>query len=291
MADPGNDRPRTVVITDVGPRDGLQNEAGMIPLEAKVDLVEALADAGVPEVETGSFVRPDRIPQLADSAELFERIRRRPGVVYSALVPNLRGLERALSVAVDKIAVFTSASEGFARANVNGTIAETIERFRPVVEGARSSGLPVRGYVSCVVACPHDGPVAPDAVRAVCERLLELGIDEIDLGDTIGVATPESVERLLEGLSGLLAPEDVVLHLHDTSGTAIASAERALALGVRRFDASCGGLGGCPFAPGSPGNLATESLLELCERAGFTTGIDRAAVARAAERIRSALGR
>ena len=279
-----------VHITDVGPRDGLQNEQGVIPLAAKVRLIEALADAGLTEIEIGSFVRPDIIPQLADSADLFTAITRRPGVLYTALVPNQRGLDRALEVGVDKVSVFTSATEGFARANVNGSIAETIDRFRPVLTGAHDAGLRVRGYVSCVIACPYDGPTDPGQVRTVCEQLLELGIDEIDLGDTIGVARPADIDRLLAGLEGLLDPGEIVLHLHDTSGTAIACAERALQLGVRRFDASCGGLGGCPFAPGSPGNIATESLLDVCERSGLKTGIARPAVAAASRDISAILG-
>ena len=207
------------------------------------------------------------------------------------LVPNLRGLERALEVGVDKVAVFTSATEGFARANVNGSIAETIERFLPVVAGAHAAELPVRGYVSCVIACPYEGETDPVQVRAVCEQLLEVGVDEIDLGDTIGKATPESIERLLLALEGVLAPDALVLHLHDTAGTAVSCARRALELGVRRFDASCGGLGGCPFAPGSPGNLATEALLALCEEAGYRTGIVRSEVDRASRAITSILER
>ena len=291
MTDVSNDpTPGPVHITDVGPRDGLQNEPSVIPLAAKVRLVEALADSGLTEIEIGSFVRPDIIPQLADSADLFTSITRRPGVLYTALVPNQRGLDRALEVGVDKVSVFTSATEGFARANVNGSIAETIDRFRPVLSGAHAAGRRVRGYVSCVIACPYDGPTNPEQVRTVCEQLLELGIDEIDLGDTIGVAGPTDIDRLLAGLDGLLDPGQVVLHLHDTSGTAIACAERALQLGVRRFDASCGGFGGCPFAPGSPGNLATESLLELCERCGFETGVSRSAVAAASRDISAILG-
>ena len=279
-----------VHITDVGPRDGLQNEQGVIPLDSKVKLVEALAAAGLTEIEIGSFVRPDVIPQLADSADLFASIDRRPGVLYTALVPNQRGLDRALEVGVDKVAVFTSASEGFAQANVNGSIADTIDRFRPVLLGAHAAGRKVRGYVSCVIACPYDGPTDHARVRDVCEQLLELGVDEIDLGDTIGVAKPADIDRLLGGLDGLLEPGEIVLHLHDTSGTAVACAERALQLGVRRFDASCGGLGGCPFAPGSPGNLATEALLDLCERTGFQTGVSRTAVAEASRAICSILG-
>ncbi|MCH2145210.1 MAG: hydroxymethylglutaryl-CoA lyase [Phycisphaerales bacterium] len=285
----GDEAARRVRITEVGPRDGLQNEPGIIPIEQKRALVDALAATGLQEIEVGSFVRPDVIPQLADSAELFESLPRHAGVVYSALVPNLRGLERALEVQVDKVAVFTSASEGFARANVNASIAETIDRFRPVIEGAHAAGRPVRGYVSCVVACPYDGGIEPALVRDACERLLEIGIDELDLGDTIGAARPEDIEALLAGLDGLVATDDLVLHLHDTNGMALACARRALELGIRRFDSACGGLGGCPFAPGSPGNVGTEALVRLCEELGFETGIDRAGVEAAAQAIITSL--
>jgi hydroxymethylglutaryl-CoA lyase len=290
MMTEGAARDRRVRLTEVGPRDGLQNEPGIVPLDAKCALVDALSKSGVPEVETGSFVRPDVIPQLADSSALFEAISRDPGVVYSALVPNVRGLERAIEARVDKVAVFTSASEGFARANVNASIAETLERFRPVVIEAHAAGRPVRGYVSCVIACPHDGPVEPAQVRVVCEQLLELGIDELDLGDTIGAGRPADIEALLAGLDGVVAPSELVLHLHDTSGTALECAERALALGVRQFDSACGGLGGCPFAPGSPGNIATEDLVRLCDRLGYDTGISLREVGAAAEVICAVLG-
>lgn len=279
--------PVAVEIIEVGPRDGLQNEGGIIPTDAKVALVDALVAAGVREVEVGSFVRPDLIPQLADTRAVLDRIKRVPGVIHSVLVPNERGLHAALEAGVEKIAVFTSASEGFARANVNASIAETIDRFRPVVEQSHVAGLPVRGYVSCVIRCPHDGLVTPEQVRTVCQRLLDIGVDEIDLGDTIGIARPDDIEAMLSGLDGLLRPDELVLHLHDTSGTAIECARRGIRLGVRRFDSSCGGLGGCPFAPGSAGNLATEDLLALCREEGLETGIDADAVAEASRVIRA----
>ena len=284
MSEPGG-----ILITEVGPRDGLQNEQRVLPTEVKVALVDALAAAGLREIEVGSFVRPDLIPQLADTRAVLEGIRRSPEVAYSALVPNERGLQGALEAGVDKIAVFTSASEGFARANVNATIDETIGRFRAVIDQSHAAGLPVRGYVSCVVRCPLDGPVTPEQVRSVCGKLMEIGVDEIDLGDTIGVAVPSDIEAMLEGLDGLLRPEEIVLHLHDTTGTAVACARRGMELGVRRFDASCGGFGGCPFAPGSAGNLATEDLLDLCRNEGRATGVDIEAVARASQVVRERL--
>ena len=270
-----------VRITEVGPRDGLQNERVPVPTAAKVAFVDALSEAGFPEIEVSSFVSAARVPQLADAAEVFAAIRRRPGTVYSALVPNERGLEAALAARVGKVAVFASASEGFSQRNTGGTIDEVLARFAPVVRGAHAAGLPVRGYVSCVVRCPYDGPVAPAAVRAVAERLLALGVDEIDLGDTIGAATPDDVERLYAGLDGAVAPGAGTLHLHDTHGTAVACARRALALGVRSFDASAGGLGGCPFAPGAKGNVATAAILALCAELGYATGVDAAAASRA----------
>lgn len=281
--------PGSLRICEVGPRDGLQNEAGMLELDQKVAFVDALTNAGFSEIEVGSFVRPDVIPQLAQTSELFERMTRRPGVVYSALVPNQRGLERALDAKVDKVAVFTAASEAFSQANVNGSIAETLERFVPVIEGAHEANCPVRGYVSCVVACPYSGPIEPSAVRAVCSDLLDLGVDEIDLGETIGVATPADIERLLAGLEGLLSPEDVVLHLHDTQRRGIACARRAIELGVRMFDTAAGGLGGCPFAPGAAGNLATEDLVGLCDSLGIDSGVDVEAVHEAARSVCASL--
>ncbi|MHC4948928.1 MAG: hydroxymethylglutaryl-CoA lyase [Planctomycetota bacterium] len=278
-------------ITEVGPRDGLQNEAAILSVEDKVLFVELLAASGLDEIEVSSFVSPRWVPQLADADEVFARVRRREGVVYSALVPNLRGLERAVAAGVDKVAVFTAASETFARRNTNATIAGTIERFRPVVARARAAGLPLRAYVSCVVACPFEGPIEPRRVRDVVARLLDLGADEVDLGETIGVAVPDDVERLYDGLAGLVEPGRTTLHLHDTRGTALACAVRAVALGVRRFDASCAGLGGCPYAPGAAGTLATEDLVYLCEQSGWRTDVDLEALFAAGRHIAAALGR
>ena len=278
-----------VRVTEVGPRDGLQNEAAFVPTDAKVAFVDALGAAGFPEIEVSSFVNPRRVPQLADAAEVFARIARRPGTAYSALVPNERGMEAALAARAGKVAVFAAASEGFSRANTGGSIDEVLARFAPVVAAAHGAGLPVRGYVSCVVRCPYDGPVAPAAVRSVVERLLALGIDEVDLGETLGVAVPDDVARLLEGVAPAARPESVTLHLHDTNGRAGDNVRRALEMGVRSFDASAGGLGGCPFAPGARGNVATDLLLGVLAEEGYDCGIDRAAAARASSSIRQVL--
>ena len=280
-----------VRIVEVGPRDGLQNERRLIPVEAKVGYVNALSAAGVAEIEVTSFVSPKWVPQLADAADVLNRIERRPGVVYSALVPNERGLEGALAARVDKVAVFTAASETFSRRNTNAGIDEAIARIRPVAATARRHGLPVRGYVSCAVQCPFEGPIAPAQVRRVAAMLLEIGVDEIDLGETLGVAAPPDIERLYAGLDGLLAPSDTTLHLHDTHGRALAGAWAAMGLGVTSFDASCGGTGGCPYAPGAAGNLATEDLVALAQRMGIGTGIDLSKLLDAAAVIGGALGR
>lgn len=283
--------PKAIRITDVGPRDGLQNEKAIIDVADKVAYIDALSASGVAEVEVTSFVSPKWVPQLADAAEVLSRITRRPGVLFSALVPNEAGLDRALEAKVDKVAVFTAASETFARRNTNATIAETMDRFRPVVTRAKASGLAVRGYISCVVACPFEGAMAPAKVRHVASRLLDLGVDEIDLGETIGVAVPVDIERLYDGLAGLLTPAQTTLHLHDTRGTALVCADRALRLGVASFDASCGGLGGCPYAPGAAGNLATEDLVYYCDRMGVATGVRLEGLLEAAARIAPALKR
>jgi hydroxymethylglutaryl-CoA lyase len=278
-----------VRITEVGPRDGLQNEKGIVPVDAKVAFVDLLSDAGFPEIEVSSFVSPTWVPQLGDAAEVFARIRRRPGTVYSALVPNERGMEGALAAHVGKVAVFAAASEGFSRANTGGSIAEVLARFAPVIASARAARIPVRGYVSCVVRCPYDGPTAPAAVRAVVERLLALGVDEVDLGETLGVAEPADICRLYEEVGRAVEPGLTTLHLHDSNGRALDNARAALSLGVRSFDASAGGLGGCPYAPGARGNVDTAALVAAVEAEGYTTGVDREAVARAMSSIRQHL--
>ena len=265
---------RVIRITEVGPRDGLQNEATPVSSASKIAFINALSQANLAEIEVTSFVRADRIAQLADAAQVMAGITRSKGTVYSVLVPNERGLDGALAAGAEKISVFVSASESFSQRNVNATIQECLDKLRPVVSRARAAALPVRGYVSCVVKCPYDGIINVAQVREVCARLLEMGVTELDLGDTIGAAVPDDMDRLLNGLQSVAEPKDMTLHLHNTSGRAIAVAERAIALGVVSFDSSAGGLGGCPFAPGSPGNVATEDMLELAARLGLTTGVN-----------------
>jgi hydroxymethylglutaryl-CoA lyase len=272
-----------VELCEVGPRDGLQNEKRFVATADKLHYIDLLARAGFREIEATSFVSPKWVPQLADAEQVLPAaIAAHPGTLFSVLVPNEKGLERALACGARKVSVFTAASEGFARRNINATIAESIERFRPVIAGAHAAGATVRGYVSCVIACPYDGAIPPDAVRETCARLAELGVDELDLGDTIGAGHPDDIARMLDACAAVRPMGELVLHLHDTAGRAVACAERALAVGVRRFDGSAGGIGGCPYAPGARGNIATEALVELCGRCGYRTSIDRAALAEAA---------
>jgi len=279
-----------VELCEVGPRDGLQNEKRLVSVDDKLRYIALLARAGFREIEATSFVSPKWVPQLADAEQVLPAaIAAHPGTLFSALVPNERGLERALACGARKVSVFTAASEGFARKNINATIAESIERFRPVVAGAQAAGAAVRGYVSCVVACPYDGPVAPEAVRETCVRLAEIGVDELDLGDTIGVAHPHEIDGMLTACASVRPMEQLVLHLPDTMGRATACAERALSLGVRRFDGSTGGIGGCQYAPGARGNVATERLAELCESLGYAVSLDRAALGEAARFIAGVL--
>ena len=283
--------PGSISITEVGPRDGLQNESAIVPVDSKVAFIDRLSDSGVREIEATACVSPKWVPQLADASEVLQLITRRPGVSYSALVPNIEGWQRASDSGIDKVAVFTAASETFSRKNTNASIAETLARFEPVVRAAHDSQCPVRAYVSCVVVCPYEGRIAPGQVRSVVDALLEIGVDEIDLGDTIGKAVPEDMDALIEAIDGCVPLEELVLHLHDTSGSALPCCLRAMELGIRRFDASCGGLGGCPYAPGASGNLSTCELLELCEDRGIETGIDRAVMQAASLEIRNVLDR
>jgi hydroxymethylglutaryl-CoA lyase len=284
------DSPSHVTIVEVGPRDGLQNEPAQIPLETKIEFVERLAATGLPVVEAGAFVSPRRVPQMADSAELFRSLHGRDGVRYPALVPNMLGLQLALTADVKEIALFVSASEGFSRANIECSRAESIVRLAPVAESALAHGLRVRGYVSCVVACPYDGPTAHGDVAEIALKLLELGCDEISLGDTIGVGEPGQVRRLIEAVSKLIPREKLAMHFHDTYGRAIANIEASLREGISIFDSSVAGLGGCPFAPGAPGNVATEAVLGLMGRLGIETGVDHAAVAESGAWISQRLG-
>jgi hydroxymethylglutaryl-CoA lyase len=278
-----------IVVTDVGPRDGLQNEDVQVATQAKIDLIQALAAAGVPHIEATAFVHPRWVPQLADATEVLQGIDRIPGTVYSALVPNVEGLERALAAGVDKVSVFTAASETFSRTNTNASIDRTLERFTGVFELCAARSLPIRAYVSTAVRCPFEGDISPSAVAGVVERLLAMGPCEIDLGDTIGVANPDDIDALLDAVGSMVPVDALVLHLHDTNGGALHCVRRAIERGVRRFDAACAGLGGCPYAPGAPGNLATEALLGLCAELGLQTGIDAQGVAAAGRAIRSQL--
>jgi isopropylmalate/homocitrate/citramalate synthase len=280
-----------VTVVEVGPRDGLQNEPVTLAADVKVRFIEMLADAGLPVVEATSFVHPAAVPQLADADQVLPRIRRRPGVRYPVLVPNMRGLERAVAAGADAVAVFTAASEAFASANINMTIAQSLEAFAPVLAAARERGMWTRGYVSTAFGCPYQGAVSPAAVVEVAVALASLGCDQISVGDTIGVAQPGDVERVVALLLERLPPERLALHLHDTRGRAIQNAEAGLRLGVTTFDSSAAGLGGCPFAPGAPGNLATETLVAWLHGRSIETGVDEALLADAAAYIRGQITR
>jgi len=283
---------RDVRIYEVGPRDGLQNEASPIPTDAKLRFIGLLADAGLREIEATSFVSPKAIPQLADADELMTALDRRPGVRYPVLVPNARGMDRAEAAGADAICVFTAASEAFTQANINMTITESIEAFRPVIDRAREHAWWTRGYISTAFGCPYQGEVGEAAVVAVAQQLHELGIDELSIGDTIGVAGPSDVRRVVQALDTAgFAPDRLAMHFHDTRGTALANVTAALELGVRCFDASTGGTGGCPYAPGAAGNLATEDLAYLLEREGLSHGVDLDAVLVAARHVSETLGR
>ena len=278
---------RAVRIVEVGPRDGLQNEEAIVPADAKVAFIEALAATGLQVVEATSFVSPRAIPQLADADEVFPRIRRLPGVRYPVLVPNLRGLERAEAAGVDAVAVFTAASEAFTRHNIGMSIEGSLASFAPVLERAAGAGWWRRGYVSTAFGCPYSGDVVTEAVVDVPVALMDLGCDEISIGDTIGVAHPDDVRRVVGALLARIPAERLALHLHDTYGRALENVEAGLELGIRIFDASAGGTGGCPYAPGAPGNLATESLVGLLDRLGYEHGVDAEGVVRAAAEVRA----
>ena len=282
--------PGAVEVYEVGPRDGLQNEAREIPVADKIALVDMLSAAGFRRIECASFVSPKWVPQMAGSAEVLAGITRAPGVRYAALAPNIRGYEDARAAGADEVAVFGSASEGFSRANVNAGIDEALERFAPVIDAARSIDLPVRGYVSCVVECPYDGPVAPEAVARVADRLFAMGCYEISLGDTLGRATPDGIARMLMAVRDVVPVGRLAGHYHDTGGQALANIDASLSLGVRVFDAAVGGLGGCPYAPGAAGNVATEAVVAHLHRLGYETGLDEAAIASAAEFARGLRG-
>lgn len=276
-----------VRICEVGPRDGLQNEARAIPAADKVALVERAVAAGLGRIEVTSFVSPRAVPQLADAAEVMAGIRREVGVEYSVLVPNEKGYDRALAARADRVAIFASATEGFSQANINCSIDESFARFAPILRAAERDGIPVRGYVSCVTDCPYEGSVDPQAVADVARRLADMGADEISLGETLGRGTPERVAVMLDTVLACLPAEHLTGHFHDTGGSALANVDVALERGLRSFDAALGGLGGCPYAPGAPGNLATEGLAAHLRRWGYRTGLNPEALASAARFART----
>jgi isopropylmalate/homocitrate/citramalate synthase len=283
--------PRKVRVVEVGPRDGLQNEAAIVPTDDKVRFVEMLADAGFADIEVSSFVSPKRVPQLADAEAVFARLAPRSGVRYSALVPNRQGLERALAAGVRALALFTAASETFTQQNIGRTIAESLDEFRALLPAARAAGSWVRAYVSTAFVCPYEGRIAPEPVAAVVRELMAMGVDEISLGDTIGHATPDRVAALTEALAPVLPLEQTAYHFHDTRGAALANVLMALQYGVACFDSAAGGTGGCPFAPGAAGNLATEDLLVLLRGMGIETGVSLEKVGAASRFLQSRLGR
>ncbi len=277
-------------IFEVGPRDGLQNEAREIPVAEKIALVDRLSEAGFRRIECASFVSPKWVPQMAGSADVLAGIRRAEGVRYAALAPNIRGYEDAVKAGADEIAVFASASEGFSQKNINASIEEAFERFAPILEEARHVDIPVRGYVSCVVECPYDGKIAPEAVARVADRLFAMGCYEVSLGDTIGAGTPDSIARMLLKVRDVVPVGRLAGHYHDTKGRAMANIDASLSMGVRVFDAAVGGLGGCPFAPGASGNVATEAVAAHLERLGYETGLDLDVIRDAAEMARAMRG-
>ena len=283
--------PNRVKIVEVGPRDGLQNEKAIVPLAVKVELIDRLSDTGLPVIEAGAFVSPKWVPQMADTAEVLAGIRRRPGVAYPVLVPNTKGLEQAVASGVEEIAIFGAASEAFSAKNINCSIAESLDRFRPVAEAALAQGIRVRGYVSCVLGCPYEGPVEPARVAEVAERLAALGCYEVSLGDTIGVGTPIQARELIDTVAKAVPVERLAVHFHDTYGQALANILATLDAGIAVIDSSVAGLGGCPYAKGASGNVGTEDVIYLMNGLGIEHGVDLDAIARAGREICMALGR
>lgn len=263
-----------ITLFEMGPRDGLQNEKKHIPAADKIHLINLLSDSGFSKIEATSFVSPKWVPQMADAAEVLAGIKRRPGVAYTALTPNLKGLEGALGSQVDEVAIFAAASESFSQKNINCSINESIERFKPLIEAAKASDTPVRGYVSCVVDCPYEGDVSAQSVAIVAKQLLDLGCYEISLGDTTGKGSPKSIAAMLEAVLNVIPANLLAGHYHDTTGQALDNIRVSLENGVRTFDSAVAGLGGCPYAPGAKGNVATGPVVSLLESLGYTTGID-----------------
>jgi hydroxymethylglutaryl-CoA lyase len=281
--------PKRVTIVEVGPRDGLQNESAAVSTADKIEFVNRLSNAGLPVIEVSAFVSPKWVPQMADAAAVFAGITRRPGTRYTALVPNLSGLERALAAAVSEVAIFAASTETFSRRNINQSIDGSLEIYRGVCEQALAAGLRVRGYLSTAFGCPFEGEVAPEQVAAVAERLAALGVYEVSVSDTIGIAHPGQVPRVLDAVLARLPVDRVALHFHDTRGTALANVFAALPFGIATFDASAGGLGGCPYAPGAAGNLATDDLIYMLDGLGIETGVSLTALGRASAFIESKL--
>ncbi|WP_086479214.1 hydroxymethylglutaryl-CoA lyase [Oceanospirillum sanctuarii] len=266
--------PKSVRIVEVGPRDGLQNEKGVISTDVKLQLIDKLADAGVAYIESASFVSPKWVPQMGDATEVITGLNRKSGVTYAALTPNLKGLESAIAAGVDEVAVFGAASEAFSQKNINCSIAESLERFAPVMELAKANNLKVRGYVSCVLGCPYEGDIAPEKVAEVAKTLYEMGCYEISLGDTIGVGTPLKAKAMIREVAKVVPVEKLAAHFHDTYGQALANIYAVLEEGVAVVDSSVGGLGGCPYAKGASGNVATEDVVYMLQGLGIETGID-----------------
>lgn len=283
--------PGKVRMVEVGPRDGLQNEAVTVPTAVKVELIERLADAGLATVEAGSFVSPKWVPQMADTAEVLARVKRKPGVAYPVLVPNLKGLEGALASGVEEIAVFGAASESFSRRNINCSIAESLERFGAVAGAARARGLRVRGYISCVLGCPYEGAIAPAAVAEVAAALDAIGCYEISLGDTIGIGTPGRARTMIETVAARVPIDRLAVHYHDTYGQALANILASLELGIATVDSSVAGLGGCPYAKGATGNVASEDVHYMLDGLGIATGVDMNRLVAAGRFISGHLGR
>ena len=283
--------PSHVRLVEVGPRDGLQNEAQPVSVADKVQLVDALSAAGLGYIEVGSFVSPKWVPQMAGSAEVFAQIERKAGVTYGALAPNLRGFEDALAAGVKEVAVFAAASEAFSQRNINCSISESLERFVPIMAAAQQNGISVRGYVSCVLGCPYEGQIAPEQVAAVARELYAMGCYEVSLGDTIGTGTAGATRRLFEVVGAQVPRDKLAGHFHDTYGQAIANIYASLLEGINVFDSSIAGLGGCPYAKGASGNVATEDVVYLLNGLGIETGIDLDALIRAGEQISQVLGR
>jgi hydroxymethylglutaryl-CoA lyase len=283
--------PRKVRLVEVGPRDGLQNEPGSVPAAVKIELIERLADAGLRAIEATAFVSPKWVPQMADHAQVMAGIRKRPGVAYPVLTPNLQGLEAAIAAGAEEVAVFGAATESFSRRNINCSIAESLERFRPVVAAAKARGLRVRGYISCAAGCPYEGEVSPRAVADLAAALTDMGCYEISLGDTIGVGTPRGIQAMIGAVAKKVPIGRLAGHYHDTYGQALANIYASLELGVKTFDSSVAGLGGCPYAKGATGNVATEDVVYLLQGLGIETGVDLDKLFRAGQFICRALGR